>query len=104
MAKTMPRPRRLSVRKTDAALGMREDLLAIELALAHDLAATTPASHTLGASTTSALRPVQKAIDAAGPAPASRTNSVAVCCFADCSTGFFFAATSGSVAVIAAPS
>jgi hypothetical protein len=42
----MPGP--LSVRKTEAALGMLEDQLAIELALAHDLAATTPTSHTLG--------------------------------------------------------
>jgi hypothetical protein len=48
---------------------MREDLPAIELALAHDLAATTPTSHTLRAGTPAALRPVQKAIAAADPAP-----------------------------------
>ena len=40
--------------QTDAALGMLEDLPAIKLALAHDLAATTPTSHTLGDGTTAA--------------------------------------------------
>src|SRR4029453_16191111 len=38
----------LSARKTDAALGMLEDLLAIELMLAHDLLAAAPTQHGLG--------------------------------------------------------
>ena len=59
----------LSIRKTDAALGMLEDLLAIELLLAHDLLATAPTTLTLGAGTAAALRMVREAIAAADPRP-----------------------------------
>jgi histidine ammonia-lyase len=59
----------LSVRKTDAALGLLEDLLAIELLLARDLLAAAPAPPALGAGTTSALRMVEQAIAAADPYP-----------------------------------
>ena len=57
----------LSARKTDAALGMLEDLLAIELMLAHDLLAIAPTQHVLGDGTDAALRMVQIAITAADP-------------------------------------
>jgi histidine ammonia-lyase len=57
----------LSVHKTDAALGLLEDLLAIELLLAHDLLATVPTKPRLGTGTGAALRMVEDAIAAADP-------------------------------------
>ena len=57
----------LSVRKTDAALGLLEDLLAIELLLARDVLATAPGPPALGAGTAAALRMVEQAIAAADP-------------------------------------
>jgi histidine ammonia-lyase len=59
----------LSVRKTDAALGLLEDLLAIELMLARDLLAAAPARPVLGAGTGTALRTVEQAIATADPYP-----------------------------------
>ena len=59
----------LSVRKTDAALGMLEDLLAIELMLARDLLAITPTEPVLGTGTDAALRMVEEAITVADPQP-----------------------------------
>jgi histidine ammonia-lyase len=59
----------LSVRKTDSALGLLEDLLAIELLLARDLLAATPPGQVLGAGTSAALRTVEQAIAAADPYP-----------------------------------
>ena len=59
----------LSVRKTDAALGLLEDLLAIELVLARDLLAAAPARPVLGTGTGAALRTVEQAIAAADPYP-----------------------------------
>ena len=59
----------LSVRKTDAALGLLEDLLAIELLLARDVLSTAPVPSTLGAGTAAALRTVEEAIAAADPYP-----------------------------------
>ena len=58
----------LSVRKTDAALGLLEDLLAIELMLARDMA-TASNKHVLGAGTDAALRMVEEAITEADPEP-----------------------------------
>ena len=59
----------LSVRKTDTALGLLEDLLAIELVLARDLLAAAPARPVLGAGTGAALRTVEQAIGTADPYP-----------------------------------
>jgi len=59
----------LSVRKTDAALGLLEDILAIELVLAHDLITTTPTKSALGSGTSAALRTVEQAIMVADPRP-----------------------------------
>ncbi|HVD27119.1 MAG TPA: aromatic amino acid ammonia-lyase [Mycobacteriales bacterium] len=59
----------LSVRKTDTALGLLEDLLAIELLLARDVLSTAPVPPTLGAGTAAALRTVEEAIAAADPYP-----------------------------------
>jgi histidine ammonia-lyase len=59
----------LSVRKTDAALDMLEDLLAIELLLARDVLSTAPATPALGAGTAAALRTVEQAIASAEPYP-----------------------------------
>jgi histidine ammonia-lyase len=59
----------LSVRKTDAALGLLEDLLAIELLLARDVLSTAPVPPTIGAGTAAALRTVEEAIAAADPFP-----------------------------------
>jgi histidine ammonia-lyase len=52
----------LSVRKTDAALGLLEDLLAIELMLARDMIETAPTKPVLGSGTDAALRMVEEAI------------------------------------------
>jgi histidine ammonia-lyase len=57
----------LSVRKTDAALGLLEDILAIELVLAPDLITTTPSA--LGSGTSAALRMIEQAIMVADPRP-----------------------------------
>ena len=57
----------LSVRKTDTALGLLEDLLAIELLLAHDLLATAPTKPVLGAGTNAALRLVEDVISVTDP-------------------------------------
>jgi histidine ammonia-lyase len=57
----------LSVRKTDVAVGMLEDLLAIELLLARDLLTITPTKPVLGAGTGVALRMVEEAITEADP-------------------------------------
>ena len=59
----------LSVRKTDAALGLLEDLLAIELLLARDVLATAPVPPVLGAGTAAVLRTVEAAVAAADPYP-----------------------------------
>jgi histidine ammonia-lyase len=59
----------LSVRKTDIALGKLEDLLAIELMLARDLAVITPTEPVLGAGTAAALRMVEEAMTVADPRP-----------------------------------
>jgi histidine ammonia-lyase len=59
----------LSVRKTDTALGLLEDLLAIELMLAHDLLGMRPTRSALGAGPDAALRMVEEAITAADPHP-----------------------------------
>jgi histidine ammonia-lyase len=59
----------LSVRKTDAALGLLEDLLAIELLLARDVLTAAPATPALGAGTGTALRMVEQSIAAADPRP-----------------------------------
>ena len=59
----------LSVRKSDAALGLLEDLLAIELMLARDLLTITPTKPVLGAGTAVALRMVEEAITVADPRP-----------------------------------
>ena len=59
----------LVVRKTDTALGLLEDLLAIELLLARDLLAVTPIHPVLGTGTAAALRMVEEAIAAADPYP-----------------------------------
>ena len=59
----------LSVRKTDTALGLLEDLLAIELMLAHDLLGMRPTRSALGAGPDAALRMVEEAITAADPQP-----------------------------------
>jgi histidine ammonia-lyase len=59
----------LSVRKTEAALGLLEDLLAIELMLASDLLSLTPTTPMLGVGTDAALRMVEESIAAADPLP-----------------------------------
>jgi histidine ammonia-lyase len=57
----------LSVRKTDAALGLLEDLLAIEMILASDVLTAAPSSPVPGAGTEAALRTVEDAIATADP-------------------------------------
>jgi histidine ammonia-lyase len=59
----------LSARKTDTALGLLEDLLAIELMLARDMITTAPTRPTFGAGTDAAFRMVEDAIAAADPLP-----------------------------------
>jgi histidine ammonia-lyase len=59
----------LSVRKTDAALGLLEDILAIELMLARDLLSVMPTRPVLGTGTDAALRMVEEAITTAEPLP-----------------------------------
>jgi histidine ammonia-lyase len=60
----------LSVRKTDGALGLLEDILAIELLLARDVLATMPQPPTMGAGTSQALGVVEEALTTADPSPA----------------------------------
>jgi histidine ammonia-lyase len=48
-------------------LGLLEDLLVIELLLAHDVLATAPSKPSLGVGTSMALRMVDEAISAAEP-------------------------------------
>jgi histidine ammonia-lyase len=57
----------LSVRKADTALGLLEDLLAVELLMARDVLSTKPVTPTLGAGTGAALRVVEEAIAAGDP-------------------------------------
>jgi histidine ammonia-lyase len=52
----------LSVRKADTALGLLEDILAIELMLAHDLLSVAPSKPVLGTGTSAALRMVEESI------------------------------------------
>jgi histidine ammonia-lyase len=59
----------LSVRKTDLALGLLEDLLAIELMLARDLLGLRPAKSVLGAGPDAALRMLEEAIAVTDPQP-----------------------------------
>jgi histidine ammonia-lyase len=59
----------LSVRKTDVALGLLEDLLAIELMLARDLLGLRPTKSVLGTGPDAALRMVEEAIMVADPQP-----------------------------------
>jgi histidine ammonia-lyase len=66
----------LTVRLTDVALGLLEDLLAVELLLAHDVLANEPAPHPLGSGTTAALRTVDQAIDTAGQAPGAAAGDI----------------------------
>ena len=55
----------LSVRKADEAVGLLEDLLAVELLLARDVLATLPARRALGAGTSTALAAAEAALEAA---------------------------------------
>jgi histidine ammonia-lyase len=57
----------LSVRKADAALGLLEDLLAVELLMARDVLSTMAARPDLGAGTGAALRLVEEVIAASDP-------------------------------------
>jgi histidine ammonia-lyase len=57
----------LSVRKADTALGLLEDLLAVELLMARDVLSAMPATPTLGAGTGAALRVVEEVIAASAP-------------------------------------
>jgi len=59
----------LTVRKTDAALGLLEDLLAIELLLAHDVLTTVASKPILGVGTANTLRMLEEAIASAEPQP-----------------------------------
>jgi histidine ammonia-lyase len=66
----------LTVRLTDVALGLLEDLLAVELLLAHDVLATAPTRHPLGSGTTAALRTVDQAIDTTGQEPGAAADDI----------------------------
>ena len=59
----------LSVRNTERALELLEDLLAVERILAHDLISMLPSMPVLGAGTSAALREVEDAIAASEPYP-----------------------------------
>ena len=67
----------LSVGKTDSALALLDDLLAVELLLAHDVLAATPDRPTMGTGTGHALGLVAEAIAAADPSPAEVHQAVA---------------------------
>ncbi len=60
----------LSVRKTDTALGLLSDILAIELLMAHDVVAAMPARPTMGKGTSEALQMVEEATAGAAQSPA----------------------------------
>jgi histidine ammonia-lyase len=60
----------LSVRKTDAALELLEDLLAIELLLARDVLLAVPDRPALGGGTGQALRMAEEAVAGADQSPA----------------------------------
>ena len=57
----------LSVRKTDAALGLLEDLLAVELLLARDLLEMAPTPAVLGTGVVAVRKTVEEAIATADP-------------------------------------
>ncbi|CAN5375405.1 histidine ammonia-lyase [soil metagenome] len=59
----------LSVRNTERALELLEDLLAVERMLAHDLLSMRPSNPALGAGTSAALAEVEDAIAASEPYP-----------------------------------
>ena len=59
----------LSVRKTEEAVALLEDLLVIELLMARDLLATLRVARDLGATTGEVLRIVEETIDATLPEP-----------------------------------
>ncbi|CAN5535000.1 histidine ammonia-lyase [soil metagenome] len=59
----------LSVRKTEEAVALLEDLIVIELLMARDLLATLRVARDLGAATGDALRIVEETIDATLPEP-----------------------------------
>jgi len=59
----------LTVRKADAALGLLEDILAIEVLLAHDVITTAASKPVIGVGTAHAFRMVEEAITAADPLP-----------------------------------
>jgi histidine ammonia-lyase len=59
----------LSARKTDTALGMLEDLLAIELMLARDMITTAPTRPRFGTGTDAAFRMVEESIMVGDPMP-----------------------------------
>jgi histidine ammonia-lyase len=61
----------LSVRKADTALGLLDDLLTVELLLAHDVLVTMPDRPAMGVGTGHALRLVEEALAADGPSPAA---------------------------------
>jgi histidine ammonia-lyase len=57
----------LGVRKADSALEFLEDLIVVELIMAHDALATMPTSPRLGSSTEKALRKVKEVLAAPMP-------------------------------------
>jgi histidine ammonia-lyase len=59
----------LSVRQADRALGLLEDVLAIEVLLARDMLGVAGAVRTLGTGTTALLRTVDRAVADAEPTP-----------------------------------
>ena len=61
----------LSVRKADTALGLLDDLLTVELLLAHDVLVTMPERPAMGTGTGHALRLVEEALASAEPSPAA---------------------------------
>ena len=67
----------LSVGKADSALALLDDLLAIELLLAHDVLAATPDRPAMGTGTGHALELVAEAIATADPSPAEVHQAVA---------------------------
>lgn len=61
----------LTVRRTDEALGLLAELLAVELVLAHDLLAAAPSRPVLGSGTGAAFDLVEQAVAASDPFPES---------------------------------
>jgi histidine ammonia-lyase len=66
----------LTVRLTELSLGLLEDLLAVELLLAHDVLAGAPTRPSLGVGTSAALHTVEEAIEAAGRAPGAAADDI----------------------------